>query len=162
MEDDDLNSNMSHKISQTVFPIYNPNSSNMSLVNSRIYSPLPGFTLKTHSMTPKKIKNYFPGPKRHILEPNSFRLPGFAAGVKELISPFSIKTTDFSKLYSHYTPTNCHYINLPSVKPRYMLIKPPRRLQAIKTPQMIGSKKQLTVRKMKKIMDNETIYNNLN
>lgn len=150
----DLDSIVSNKISQTVLTTYSPNFSNMSLVNSRIYSPLPEMVTKPFSIIPKKLK-YFTtspaSPTKLRLNSNIFLLPGIAADFKELISPFSLRTCDYSKLYLNASPAHLDFITQPGLKPKQVLQKPPRRLKALKTAEMVGSKKQLTVRKLKKM-----------
>ena len=146
----DKDSNLSNKVSQTVFPNYPNLISNMSLVNSRIYSPLPDAEQKPFSISPKKLRNYFKSPIRPRLPPTSFRLPGIAAELKELIPPFSIRSIDYITLYTHSTPIHLEFVGLPSLRPKYSLQKPPRRLKTLKATDAICSKKQLTVRERKK------------
>ena len=147
----DKDSDLSNKISQTIFPNY----SNISLVNSRIYSPLPDPEQKHFPIVRRKLKTSFKSPDRPKLPPTSFRLPGMAADQKELISPFSIRGIDYVKLYTNNTPVHLEFIGQPSLIPTHSPQKRPRRLKTLKAADTLCSKKLLTVRDRKKTPKHE-------
>lgn len=137
-----------NKVSQTVFSNPSPRSLNISLVNDRVFSPLPSYKSKSQLLSPKKLRK----PNKKVfkkIQTSNFKLPGLAADYKELISPFAIRTRDYSVLYSHYTKCDQEFVHFPSIRPKHSIFKNQRRLRNPNCPENIASKKQLTVRKGK-------------
>lgn len=134
-----------HKISQTVLSNPSPRSLNVSLVNDRVYSPLPCFKSKTQLVSPVRYKKQQPKIKK--IKTGKFNLPGMPADFKELLSPFAIRTRDYSVLYHHYLKQDQEFVKFPAIKPRYQVFKSPKRLRSLYCPENIASKKQLSVRK---------------
>lgn len=137
-----------NKVSQTVFSNPSPRSLNISLVNDRVYSPLPSYKSKSQLISPKKLRKATKKTIKNI-QTSNFKLPGLAADYKELISPFAIRTRDYSVLYSHYTKREQEYVHFPSIRPKYSIFKNQRRLRNPDCPENIASKKQLSVRRVK-------------
>jgi hypothetical protein len=134
-----------HKISQTVLSNQSPRSLNVSLVNDRIYSPLPSYSSKTQLVSPKRFKKQSLPLKKN--QTNKFKLPGMPADFKELLSPFAIRTRDYSVLYSHYLKQEQELIHFPAIKPRYQIFKSPKKQRSLNCPENIASKKLLISRK---------------
>ena len=141
---------ISHKISQTMFPVTEPVVGSASLVNSRVYSPLPFHQHKHSMMSPAKLRKMYNYSNKRKYDSGQFKLPGVAADIKELISPFSMRTKDYANLYINYSMCSQKYVNFPSIRPKYVQFKGVKRLKKTENPENIASKKELTVRKHKK------------
>ena len=150
MDDYEIESHMSNKISQTMLPIYSVIGSEMSFVNRKEYSPIPDYEKKNYFFTPKKVFKNTSVIRRKLLDGNDLQLPGFAAKTKELISPFSIKSLDYAKLFQSRIKFQQHFFHFPEIRPKNPLLKTTRMLKISKYPDMVGSKKTLTLRKRKK------------
>lgn len=136
----------SRKVNQTM--LSNPciRHHNISLVNDRVFSPLPSYKSKTQITSPKKLRKVNQTAFKKI-QTSKFKLPGFAADYKELISPFAIRTRDYSVIYNHYIKPNPEFVHFPSIRPKYSLLKSPKRLRYTNYGENIASKKQLSLRK---------------
>ncbi|OMJ80690.1 hypothetical protein SteCoe_18986 [Stentor coeruleus] len=154
--EDEIETQISHKVSQTMFTSASPLLQNISMVNSKVYSPLPNTYEKIIPFTPKKIRKLKYANERKKNYTMDFSLPVKAADAKELLSPFSIKNRDYCALYSNFPLYTHEFVHFPSLKPKVPVSKNPRRLRNKDYPEMIGSRKELTLRKNKKRSDGFT------
>jgi hypothetical protein len=83
----------------------------------KAFSPFPSQHRKYSSGISPNLRRWFNFSAKRRRKASQFNVPGVAADAKELISPFSLRSQDYSSLYSNFITYNQFPVCFPSIRP---------------------------------------------